>query len=344
MTRNADTATFSAREIRYLQSLPAVERVAQNRIHYTEEFKRDCIRQYEAGESPAQIFRRAGLDSSLIGYKRIERCIARWRRYFKTEKPDGAVRRQGVDAADARGGIEPVGAAADGVGSGVPAEVGRGGNGGAGHVGEPDGELDGEVRKRERADGQGGAAPERDGAAGGAMDGDVTGAVTGVVNGLAGDAESGNAADPDWHVESSGRGQAPGHGGVINRDRAGARGRTAGAGRTGSRGDRGDHGGRDGHRAESAGDARIGRFDVPESQRWTQPVTPPVGHARKDDDELTSVELSARYEPAAPERGRGRGDADIYGLIIMQQARRIDQLERQLERLRDEMRRGATAR
>lgn len=330
MTRNADTATFSAREIRYLQSLPAVERVAQNRIHYTEEFKRDCIRQYEAGESPAQIFRRAGLDSSLIGYKRIERCIARWRRYFKTEKPDGAVRRQGVGAADARGGIEPVGAAADGIGSGVPAEVGCGGAGGVGHAGE----AGGEARKRERAEDGGGAAPERDGAAigfeGGVVNGDASGAVD--------DVESGDVPEPDRHAESSGRGRTSGHARTTGRDRAGVRGRTAGAEHAGSRG------GRDGRRAGSAGDVRVGRFDVPESQRWTQPVTPPVGHARKDDDELTSVELSARYESAAPERGRGRGDADIYGLIIMQQARRIDQLERQLERLRDEMRRGATAR
>ncbi len=37
------------------------------------------MERYYAGESPAAIFREAGLDPSLIGYKRIERSIARWR-------------------------------------------------------------------------------------------------------------------------------------------------------------------------------------------------------------------------------------------------------------------------
>lgn len=68
------------REIAYLSALPAVERVAGNRIIYTEEFKHSCMRRYRAGDSPVVIFREAGLDSALIGNKRIERCIARWKR------------------------------------------------------------------------------------------------------------------------------------------------------------------------------------------------------------------------------------------------------------------------
>lgn len=79
MTRKRVETLFSAREMRYLQSLPAVDHVTPNRITYTEDFKRDCVRRYLAGESPSVIFRNAGLDSSLIGYKRIERSIARWR-------------------------------------------------------------------------------------------------------------------------------------------------------------------------------------------------------------------------------------------------------------------------
>ena len=70
---------FTAQELRYLRSLPAVAAVSSGRIRYVEAFKRECVRKYRAGESPARIFRAAGLDSALIGYKRIERCIARWR-------------------------------------------------------------------------------------------------------------------------------------------------------------------------------------------------------------------------------------------------------------------------
>lgn len=70
---------FTAQELQYLRSLPAVAAVSSGRIRYVEAFKRECVRKYRAGESPARIFRAAGLDSALIGYKRIERCIARWR-------------------------------------------------------------------------------------------------------------------------------------------------------------------------------------------------------------------------------------------------------------------------
>lgn len=68
------------KEIAYLRSLPAVDNVGRDRIRYAQWFKNDCIVRYRGGDSPARIFREAGLDSSIIGYKRIERCVARWRR------------------------------------------------------------------------------------------------------------------------------------------------------------------------------------------------------------------------------------------------------------------------
>ena len=70
---------FTAKERAYLLTLHAVESVTQGRIFYTEEFKADCMRRYHEGDSPARIFAEAGLYSDLIGYKRIERCVSRWR-------------------------------------------------------------------------------------------------------------------------------------------------------------------------------------------------------------------------------------------------------------------------
>ena len=84
---------FSVREVEYLESLPAVERVRSGRIMYAEAFKQEAVRRYLDGESPAEIFRSAGLDSSLIGYKRIERSMARWRR---TVQPASDKNRGGV--------------------------------------------------------------------------------------------------------------------------------------------------------------------------------------------------------------------------------------------------------
>lgn len=70
---------FTAKERSYLASLPAVKSVSASHIRYTDQFRVECMCRYR-GESPAAIFREAGLDPKLIGYKRVERCIARWKR------------------------------------------------------------------------------------------------------------------------------------------------------------------------------------------------------------------------------------------------------------------------
>jgi len=63
----------------YVVSLPAVAAATKTRITYTGEFKRRVAAGYRRGESPVAMFRAAGLDPELIGYKRIERCVAHWR-------------------------------------------------------------------------------------------------------------------------------------------------------------------------------------------------------------------------------------------------------------------------
>ncbi|WP_034876223.1 HTH domain-containing protein [Bifidobacterium moukalabense] len=71
---------FTAKERAYLASLPAVKSVSASHIRYTDQFRVECMCRYDAGESPTSIFREAGLDPKLIGYKRVERCISRWKR------------------------------------------------------------------------------------------------------------------------------------------------------------------------------------------------------------------------------------------------------------------------
>ena len=60
---------FSPEEIKYLKSLPAVAEATSKRITYTDDFKRYCVTRYNEGASPVRLFREAGLDSALIGYK-----------------------------------------------------------------------------------------------------------------------------------------------------------------------------------------------------------------------------------------------------------------------------------
>ena len=61
---------FTAKERAYLASLPAVKSVSPSHIRYTDRFKVEVMCRYNAGESPSAIFREAGLDPKLIGYKR----------------------------------------------------------------------------------------------------------------------------------------------------------------------------------------------------------------------------------------------------------------------------------
>lgn len=77
---------FTAKERAYLSSLPAVESVSASHIRYADSFRIEVMCRYDAGESPAAIFREAGLDPKLIGYKRIERCIARWKKQEERDR------------------------------------------------------------------------------------------------------------------------------------------------------------------------------------------------------------------------------------------------------------------
>ena len=80
---------FTAKERAYLSSLPAVKSVSASRIRYSDRFRVEVMCRYNAGESPSAIFREAGLDPKLIGYKRVERCIARWKQQERDERRKG---------------------------------------------------------------------------------------------------------------------------------------------------------------------------------------------------------------------------------------------------------------
>ena len=87
--RMGGTRGFTAGQRAYLQSLAAVDAVdGRSRIYYADWFRVGCMRRYRAGEKPTALFREAGLDPKLIGYKRIERAFARWRRADHTTTSD----------------------------------------------------------------------------------------------------------------------------------------------------------------------------------------------------------------------------------------------------------------
>ena len=79
--RNLDKETIET-----LRKLDAVKSVHGNYIQYSDRFRRTAIERDRNGDSPAVIFREAGLDSKIIGYKRIERCMSRWREKDRKER------------------------------------------------------------------------------------------------------------------------------------------------------------------------------------------------------------------------------------------------------------------
>ena len=69
-------------EIEILRSNPYVSDVDENRIIYTNEFKRLFIKEYQEGKKPTQIFREAGFNPKVLGSKRIERAAHRWKESY----------------------------------------------------------------------------------------------------------------------------------------------------------------------------------------------------------------------------------------------------------------------
>ncbi|NMM94187.1 hypothetical protein [Bifidobacterium oedipodis] len=79
MVSSSGRGVFSDGVVAYLASLPVVASVSRERIVYADGFKVECMRRYCAGERASAIFRSVGLDPKLVGAKRVERCVNRWR-------------------------------------------------------------------------------------------------------------------------------------------------------------------------------------------------------------------------------------------------------------------------
>ncbi|WP_137656461.1 hypothetical protein [Bifidobacterium moukalabense] len=71
--------TFDENTRSYLTGLRAVDRCGETRIRWNHDFAEETIRHVRAGGSPTRLFEQAGCGPKIIGRKRIERCIARWK-------------------------------------------------------------------------------------------------------------------------------------------------------------------------------------------------------------------------------------------------------------------------
>lgn len=74
---------LTTEEVQLLYENPYVREIKDNRIIFTDDFKKHFVQEYVEGQKgPTQIFREAGFDTKVLGTKRIERAAARWKESY----------------------------------------------------------------------------------------------------------------------------------------------------------------------------------------------------------------------------------------------------------------------
>lgn len=71
---------FSEDQIEELRKNPYVKNVTHKSIMYTDEFKEIAVKLYQGGEIPRSIFTDNGFEIAVIGIKRVETSLTRWRK------------------------------------------------------------------------------------------------------------------------------------------------------------------------------------------------------------------------------------------------------------------------
>ena len=74
---------FTKEETDQLSSNENISKCSERSIAYSKDFKIKAIKLYEQGSTPADIFRRAGLNINLIGRKTPKDCLRRWNKTYR---------------------------------------------------------------------------------------------------------------------------------------------------------------------------------------------------------------------------------------------------------------------
>lgn len=74
---------FTDEQVKQLRNNPYVKNVSNKAITYEEGFKEYFIREYENGKNPSLIFKEAGFDTNVLGYRRIDSFSKRVRKQNK---------------------------------------------------------------------------------------------------------------------------------------------------------------------------------------------------------------------------------------------------------------------
>ncbi|MEK4509192.1 MULTISPECIES: HTH domain-containing protein [Paenibacillus] len=80
---------FNENEIKQLEGNPNVENVTEKSITYSPTFKLAAVKAYKEGQTPMEIFLKAGFNMDIIGRKKPKHCLNRWRNSYQAHGEDG---------------------------------------------------------------------------------------------------------------------------------------------------------------------------------------------------------------------------------------------------------------
>jgi hypothetical protein len=90
---------FNEHQRRQIEANPHVASVSDRSIQYTADFKVKAVQENLIGKGPAQIFREAGFDLEIIGLKKAQNAIFRWKKIYHTLGEQGLSKeRRGKDS------------------------------------------------------------------------------------------------------------------------------------------------------------------------------------------------------------------------------------------------------
>lgn len=94
---------FSEEQIRQIGENSNVQRVSESAITYTSAFKLAALQAYREGQTPAEIFIRAGFDLDVVGRTKPKHCLKRWRATYQQHGEAGLVtERRGTNSTGSR--------------------------------------------------------------------------------------------------------------------------------------------------------------------------------------------------------------------------------------------------
>lgn len=93
---------FNEHQRRQLEANPNVKSVSDRAIQYTADFKIHAVQLNLAGNGPVEIFREAGFDLDIIGIKKAQSALARWRKTFQAYGKTGFLQERRGKASSGR--------------------------------------------------------------------------------------------------------------------------------------------------------------------------------------------------------------------------------------------------